>query len=51
VCCDDKGVAGFAKLRQRRNDRHVLLRAFDLLELDGKNLRALRNRSPGREWA
>jgi bifunctional non-homologous end joining protein LigD len=39
VCCDDKGVAVFAKLRQRRNDRYVVLRAFDLLELDGKDLR------------
>jgi bifunctional non-homologous end joining protein LigD len=39
VCCDDEGVAVFAKLRQRRNDRHVVLRAFDLLELDGKDLR------------
>jgi ATP-dependent DNA ligase len=29
----------FAKLRQRRNDQRVLLRAFDLLELDGKDLR------------
>jgi bifunctional non-homologous end joining protein LigD len=39
VCCDDKGVAVFAKLRQRRNDRHVILRAFDLLGLNGKDLR------------
>ena len=39
VCCDDNGVAVFAKLRQRRNDQRVLLRAFDLLELDGKDLR------------
>jgi bifunctional non-homologous end joining protein LigD len=39
VCCDDNGVAVFAKLRQRRNDRHVVLFAFDLLELDGQNLR------------
>jgi bifunctional non-homologous end joining protein LigD len=39
VCCDDNGVAVFAKLRQRRNDRHVLLYAFDLLELDGEDLR------------
>jgi ATP-dependent DNA ligase len=38
VCCDDNGVAVFAKLRGRRNDRHVILRAFDLLELDGKDL-------------
>jgi bifunctional non-homologous end joining protein LigD len=29
----------FAKLRQRRNDRHVILRAFDLPELDSKDLR------------
>ena len=39
VSCNDDGVAVFAKLRQRRNDGHVLLRAFDLLELDGKDLR------------
>src|SRR5215813_14301444 len=39
VCCDDNGLAVFAKLRQRRNDQRVLLRAFDLLELDGKDLR------------
>jgi bifunctional non-homologous end joining protein LigD len=39
VVCDDNGVAVFAKLRQRRNDRHVLLYAFDLLELDGEDLR------------
>jgi ATP-dependent DNA ligase len=32
VCCDDNGMAVFAKLRQRRNDRHVLLYAFDLLD-------------------
>jgi bifunctional non-homologous end joining protein LigD len=39
VCCDDNGMAVFAKLRQRRNDRHVVLYAFDLLELDGQDLR------------
>jgi bifunctional non-homologous end joining protein LigD len=39
VCCDGNGVAVFAKLRQRRNDRHVVLYAFDLLELDGQDLR------------
>jgi bifunctional non-homologous end joining protein LigD len=39
VCCDDNGMAVFAKLRQRRNDRHVVLYAFDLLELDGEDLR------------
>jgi bifunctional non-homologous end joining protein LigD len=39
VCCDDNGMAVFAKLGQRRNDRHVVLYAFDLLELDGQDLR------------
>jgi hypothetical protein len=39
VCCDDNGMAVFAKLRQRRNDRRVVLYAFDLLELDGQDLR------------
>jgi bifunctional non-homologous end joining protein LigD len=39
VCCDNNGMAVFAKLRQRRNDRHVVLYAFDLLELDGEDLR------------
>jgi bifunctional non-homologous end joining protein LigD len=39
VVCDDNGVAVFAKLRQRRNDRDVVLYAFDLLELDGQDLR------------
>jgi ATP-dependent DNA ligase len=32
-------VAVFQKLRQRRNDGDVVLCAFDLLELDGKDLR------------
>jgi bifunctional non-homologous end joining protein LigD len=39
VCCDANGVAVFAKLRGCRNDRHVILRAFDLLEFDGRDLR------------
>jgi bifunctional non-homologous end joining protein LigD len=39
VCCDAKGVAVFAKLRQRCNAGHVVLRTFDLLELDGRDLR------------
>jgi ATP-dependent DNA ligase len=32
-------MAVFAKLRRRRNDRQVVLYAFDLLELDGQDLR------------
>src|SRR5258708_5783758 len=39
VCCDDDGLPVFQKLRQRRDDRHVYLCAFDLIELDGKDLR------------
>jgi bifunctional non-homologous end joining protein LigD len=39
VCCDDDGLPVFQKLRQRRDDRHVYLYAFDLIELDGKDLR------------
>ena len=39
MCCDDDGLPTFQKLRLRRDDRHVFLSAFDLLELDGKDLR------------
>jgi ATP-dependent DNA ligase len=39
IACDDNGVAVFQKLRQRRGDRYVVLCAFDLLELDGRDLR------------
>jgi bifunctional non-homologous end joining protein LigD len=38
VCCDEDGVAVFQKLRIRR-DNAVFLYAFDLLELDGIDLR------------
>ena len=39
VCCDEKGVAIFQKLRQRRNEPEAFLYAFDLLELNGTDLR------------
>jgi bifunctional non-homologous end joining protein LigD len=39
VCCDADGVPTFEKLRSRHNDRYVIMYAFDLLELDGKDLR------------
>ena len=39
VCCDDKGIAVFDKLRQRRNEWSVFLVAFDLLGLNGRDLR------------
>ena len=38
VCCDEDGLAVFQKLRIRR-DNAVFLYAFDLLELDGVDLR------------
>ena len=39
VCCDDNGLAVFALLRHKRQGRHVFLCAFDLLELNGNDLR------------
>ena len=39
VCCDANGLAVFERLRYRRDDRSVFLFAFDLLELDGEDLR------------
>jgi bifunctional non-homologous end joining protein LigD len=39
VCCDEKGLASFTLLRQRQHEGRVFLYAFDLLELDGMDLR------------
>ena len=39
VCCDARGVAAFQLLRHRRNEPKAFLYAFDLLELDGTDLR------------
>jgi bifunctional non-homologous end joining protein LigD len=39
VCCDEKGLAIFQALRQRRNETSAFLFAFDLLELDGLDMR------------
>jgi len=39
VCCDERGLARFDVLRRRRNEAVVFLYAFDLLELDGVDLR------------
>ena len=39
VACDDDGLSVFERLRRRVEDRHVFLYAFDLLELDGRDLR------------
>ena len=39
IAYDDDGLASFELLRGRRHDRQVALCAFDLLELDGRDLR------------
>ena len=39
VCCDERGLARFDVLRHRRNEAVAFLYAFDLLELDGVDLR------------
>ena len=39
VCCDERGLARFDVLRRRRNEAVAFLYAFDLLELDGPDLR------------
>jgi bifunctional non-homologous end joining protein LigD len=39
VCCDERGLARFDVLRRRRNETVAFLYAFDLLELDGTDLR------------
>ena len=39
VCCDERGLATFQLLRHRRNEPAGFLYAFDLLELNGTDLR------------
>ena len=39
VACDDKGVPWFDRLRYHHHDGGVFLYAFDLIELDGDDLR------------
>jgi len=39
VACDKNGLAVFERLRRRPSGKHVSLYAFDLLELDGQDLR------------
>src|SRR6266436_6088934 len=39
VACDGDGMPSFDRLRYRRADGHVFLYAYDLLELDGADMR------------
>ena len=39
VACDDNGVASFDRIRYRRHDGDAFLYAFDLIELNGDDMR------------
>ena len=39
VVCDDNGVASFDRIRHRRHDGDTFLYAFDLIELNGDDMR------------
>ena len=39
VACGDDGISSFDRIRYRRHDATVFLYAFDLIELDGDDLR------------
>ena len=39
VCCGDDGVPSFDRIRHRHHDASVFLYAFDLIELNGDDLR------------
>jgi len=39
VACNENGLAVFERLQRQPSGKHVFLYAFDLLELDGQNLR------------
>ena len=50
VCCDEKGVAAFQSLRDRRKEPMAFLHAFDLLELNGTTFTETRSRCARRRW-
>ena len=39
VACDDNGVTSFDRVRYRQHDKSIFLYAFDLIELNGDDLR------------
>jgi bifunctional non-homologous end joining protein LigD len=41
VACDENGIAVFSRLRQHKHDLEVFLYAFDVIEVDGWDLRVL----------
>jgi len=48
VAGDDSGVTSFNRVRYRRHDESISLYAFDLIELNGDDLRRDSGRSP--DW-
>jgi bifunctional non-homologous end joining protein LigD len=54
VACGDDGLPAFDRLRYRRHDASVFLYAFDLIELNGDDLRRDRSKSarphPALSW-
>jgi bifunctional non-homologous end joining protein LigD len=50
VACDENGLAVFARLRRKPSGEHVFLYAFDLLELDGQDLRREPLETRKRRW-
>ena len=48
--CDDDGLAVFERLRRKREGGRVFLCAFDLLEIDGKDLGGSRWRYENQRW-
>lgn len=39
VCCNERGATSFQLLRHRQNEPRAFITAFDLLELNGTDLR------------
>jgi hypothetical protein len=50
IVVDERGVSAFDLLRSWRHDRAAVLCAFDLIELDGKDLRQAPRRSVSIRW-
>jgi|SRR5215470_9609153 len=60
VACDDDGMTNFDRVRYRRNDARVFLYSFDLIEVNGEDLRrdplevrkaTLAKRGKGGSWS
>ena len=50
VCCDERGLAVFHVLHQRHSEATAFLYAFDLLELDGADMRREPIESARKRW-